>query len=347
MMKKRCISSALAVLAMAAALHNPAHAQDVRLNYDRLAFIEEPMVLYTEKLTIEFSGLLDAPVVYQRNLNTGVDDVRPGFVGTFQVNAQTQLANRWQVGVAYFGQYATDAFGNFNMQDGYSDNVAAFVGTSFGTFLGGNVNGQVRELTRRRRGVGNGFLAFDNSLGRLDRWGGAYTGRFGPSVVGLAVDENADFEAGVFFQRPLGKRDLRFAGRLGTGRFTSADGTANFDSKHISGTAEMVYGSSLFDIGAGYERLEADMALVNLDRWYLSAGANTQIGALQLSGEGHYGQLGGNDEISGALGASYAFARGLSLNLGVNYENSDTNVNAIQIVDTNQLTGLASLRFAY
>lgn len=346
-MSKRYISAGLAALTIVASLANPAYAQDVRLNYDRLAFIEEPIVLYTEKLTIELTGLLDAPVVYQRNLDTGIDDVRPGFVGTFQASAQTQLANRWQIGAAYFGQYATDAFGNFNMQDGYSDNVAAFVGTSFGTVLGGNVNGQVRELTRRRRGVGNGFLAFDNSLGQLDRWGGAYIGRFGPSVVGLSVDENADFEAGIFFQRPLGKRDFRFAGRLGTGRFTSADGTTNFDSKHISGTAEMVYGSSLFDIGAGYERLEADTVMANLDRWYLSAGANTQIGALQLSGEGHYGQLAGNDEISGALGASYTFARGLSLNLGVNYENSDTNINAIEIVDTNQLTGLASVRFAY
>ena len=106
--------------------------------------------------------------------------------------------------------------------------------------LGGNVNGQVREITRRQRGVGNGFLAFDNFYGELDNWGGSYVGRFGPSVLGAVVDENGDFEMGAVFQRPIGQKDYRFSARYRHSRFVAADGITEFDSDGVGAVGELV-----------------------------------------------------------------------------------------------------------
>jgi len=336
------IGSASASLAI---IPTAAQAQDVDLNYDRLSSLEEPIAFDLGDITVEISGVLDTPVVAEFDSVTDTDSVDVGFVGNFQITAQTQLANRWTIGAAYFGQYATDPIDVFGGNDDYSDNVAGFVGTSFGTVLGGNVNGQVREITRRQRGVGNGFLAFDDFYGGLDEWGGAYVGRFGPTVVSAAVDENGDFEIGGFFQRPIGQNDYRFALRFADGRFTSQDGTTEFDTKGISAVGELVYGSSTFDLGLGYERLESPVA--DLDRWFLSAGARTQVGPLHLSAEGHYGQVDGQDEISAGIGASYDIARGLSVNLGLNYENARIEAGGVTLVETDEVKAIASLRFSF
>ncbi len=346
MIKARKVALALApALGGVGLIPKSAHAQDVNLNYDRLSSLEEPIAFDLGDVTVEISGVVDVPVVAEFDSVTDTDSVDVEFIGNFQITAQTQLANRWTVGAAYFGQYASDPIDVFGGNDDYSDNVAAFVGTSFGTVLGGNVSGQVREITRRERGVGNGFLAFDDFYGGLDDWGGAYVGRFGPTVVSAVVDENGDFEIGGFFQRPIGQKDYRFSVRAAKGSFTSQDGTTAFDTKGVAVVGELVYGSSLFDLGIGYERLESP--IIDVDRWYLSAGAQTQVGPLHLSAEGHYGQVDGQDEISAGLGASYDIARGLSVNLGVNYEKANIQAGGISLVETDEVKAIASLRFSF
>ena len=331
--------------AMSGFAAQPAMAQRVDLNYDRLSSLEEPLAFDLGEVTVELTGLVDVPVRLDLDDDPAGDDVELGLFGNFQVSAQTQLPNRWRLGAAYFGQYATDPFRVFDARDDYHDNVAGFVGTSFGTVLGGNVNGQVREVTRRRRGVGNGFLAFDNFFGRLDDWGGAYVGRFGPSVVSSAIDENGDFELGGFFQRPLGNRDYRFAVRLAEARMRSQDGLTLFDTRGAMAVAEVVYGSSLFDLGAGYERLKSDLA--SADRWFVSAGLQTQKGPWRLSGEAHYGKAAGDAERAIALGTSYDLARGLSLNAGLNYEEARIVSGPVTIFAADALEGIASLRFSF
>ncbi len=335
------VGSALCIAVMPGA----AHAQDVNLNYDRLSSLEEPLAYDFEGITIAVTGLADVPVVAQFDEVTGGDDVTVEIVGNFQFTAETQLSNRWTAGVAYFGQYASSPLDGFGGADEYSDNVAGFIGTSFGTVIGGNVNQQVRELTRRRRGVGNGFLAFDDFLGGLDNWGGAYIGRFGPSVIGVTVDENGDFEVGSVFQRPIGVRDLRFAARYRQGRFTAADGITAYDTSGAGVVGEFVYGSSLFDLGGGYEMLDGPVS--DFDRWFVSAGAQTQLGPLQVSAEGHYGEAAGDEEIAVALGADYAVARGLSLNLGVNHADRTIVSDGVTVVETDEVKAVGSLRFSF
>lgn len=333
-----------------ALLPSAARAQDIDLNYDRLSSIEEPIAFDLGDVTVAVTGVVDIPVIAEFDDLTTVDSVDVEFVGNFQITAQTQLDNRWTVGVAYFGQYASDPLDGFDGVDDYSDNVAGFIGTSFGTVIGGNVAQQVREITRRARGAGNGFLAFDDFYGGLDNWGGAYVGRFGPSVIGAVVDENGDFEAGAVFQRPIGKRDIRITARYRQGEFTAADGITRFETSGVGAVGEFVYGSSLFDLGVGYERLEtAPRAILTdeLDRWFLSAGARTQIGRLQLSAEGHFGEVEGQSEKSAALGASYALGRGLSLNLGLNYQDAEVFSNAVPLVQTDEVKAVASIRFSF
>lgn len=332
-------------LVLLAALPVVAQAQEISLNYDSLSSMEEPLAVETAGVTFRLTGLLDTPVTARLHGPDTGDDIEPGFVGNFQVSAETQLMNRWRVGAAYFGQYATDAVPTFDNEEDYSDNVAGFIGTSFGTVLGGNTSGQVREATRRRRGAGNGVLDFDDFLGGLANWGGAYVGRFGPTVLSAAVDENGDFEAGATFQRPLGRKDYRFSMRVADGRLMAQDGLTRFDTKGVSGVAELVYGASLFDVGGGYERLESRIA--DADRWFVSAGARTKLGALTLSAEGHYGKAAGDSESAAAAGASYDFARGLSANLGLNYRDADISAGPVPLMIVDEVEAIASLRFSF
>lgn len=341
------LAPALAAFALAG--HGAVQAQEVQLNYDRLSSLEEPIAIAVGDITIQVQGVLDAPVIAEFDEVTGGDRVTAQFVGNFQVSAETQLANRWTVGAAYFGQYSSDPttvfLTNFMGPDKYNDNVAGFVATSFGTVIGGNVNQQVREITRRTRGAGNGFLAFDDFYGQLARWGGAYVGRFGPSNLAVAVDENGDYEVGVEYQRPLGRKDVRFAGRFRQGEFTAADGISRFQTQGMGLVGEIEYGSSIFDIGAGIESL--DGLTTDTQRWFVSAGAQTQVGQVRLSGEGHYGRIAGDDEISGAIGAGYDVARGLTLNLGLNYQDARINSDGVQLVDIEEGQAVASLRFSF
>ena len=345
-MTSRAAKACAAPVAAAAALASqPATAQIVSLNYDRLSSFEEPLAFELDDVTIQLTGMVDVPVAIDLDGDPAVDNFDPGVIGNFQVTAQTLLPNRWRLGAAYFGQYASDPNRIFDNRDDYSDNVAGFVGTSVGTVLGGNVSGQVREQTRRRRAVGNGFLAFDNFYGGLDEWGGAYVGRFGPSVFSAAVDDDGNAELGYFFQRPLGQRDYRFALRLADGRFTPADRTTEFSTKGVMAVGEVVYAKSLVDLGIGYERLESPLADAN--RWFVSSGMQTQVGALRLSAEAHLGKAAGERERSLAFGAEYFVGRGLSANLGINFEDAQVFAGPVNLVSADTVQGLASIRFSF
>jgi len=317
----------------------PAAAQaQISLNYDDLSSLEEPLAFEVGKATVLVTGVVDAPVTLAIDSTAFQEDVNVSVTGNFEVNAEMQLWNRWNLGVSYFGQYDENT-------DDYSDNVAGYVRTSWGSLIGGNVRGLVREQTRRRRGVGNAALAFDDYYGGLRRWGGAYSGRFGPVILSSVVDEDGDFQVGAEFQRPIGHRDFRVTGRAGTGTYLAADGTTSFDSNAVDVVGEIVFGSSLFDLGMGYERLQSGS--IDVDRWFVSGGAQTKIGVLSLSAAGHYGQLDGTAERSASLGLAYDVARGLSTNLGVNARKAEVTRQGIRIVDEDETTATASVRYSF
>jgi len=334
--KQKVLLSSASILALTG-LVSAAYGEGVSLNYETFSSLEEPLATEVGDITFVLTGLVDMPVFVELENDS---DAEFNFTGNFQVSAETQTANQLTLGVAYFGQYATE-----DTDDHYTDNLAAYVGGVWGQVIAGNVAGVVREETRRARGVGNGSLAFDATYGDLDDLGGAYVGRYGPAVVSVAVDEDANVEVGVMFQRPLGNKDYRFTGRYSEGTYTSVDGTTVFDTRGVGGVAELVYGSSTFDIGVGYEDFSA--TATDADRWYVSTGAQTKVGVLGLSLEGHYGEVEGQEEVSAAFGAQYDIARGLSANLGVNYSYAPITVNGISFNDSQETKGIVSLRYSF
>ncbi len=328
------LSVALGALALSA---GTAQAQ-ISLNYDDLSSIEEPLAFEIGEATVLVGGVVDVPVKLTVDDAVFRGDVDVSLVGNFDISVEMQLANRWNVGVAYFGQYDENS-------DDYEDNVAGFVRTSWGSLIGGNVNGLVREATRRRRGTGNAFLAFDDYYGRINQWGGGYSGRFGPVTLTAIADDDGNFELGTQFQRPIGRKDYRFATRVAKARYLAPDGVTDFKTIGAGAVGEFVYGSSLFDLGFGYENLQAGP--IDLDRWYISGGTQTKIGVLSLSAAGHYGELDGTSEASASLGVRYDIARGLSTNLGVNARKAQIARDGISVVDEDETSATASVRYSF
>lgn len=335
----------LIALGLTLLMYGPAHADGLSVNYDNLASLEEPLAADVADITFTINGVLDeALAVDLKNDN----DAEGRFTGNFEVGAETQLGNRWTVGVAYFGQYQNNP-GNFSdlsaSNNHYTDNVAGYIGGAWGTLIGGEVTGAVREDTRRARGAGNAALAFDDFYGGFDDWAGGYTGRFGPVRATGIVDEDGNFDVGAMWSRPIGNKDYRLTARYADSQYGSADGTTTFDSDAAGVVGELVYGSGTYDIGLGYEELSS--STVDTERWFASTGARYKTGALTFSVEGHYGEVAGEEEVSAAAGAAYDIARGLSANVGLNYAKVDADKAGVSIVDKDATEATLSLRYSF
>lgn len=316
----------------------PAAGQDFP---EHLSFMEEPMATEIGDLTLLLNGFLDTMATYDASVEHAID---AGLVGNLQIGALTQLPNRLRVKLDYSGYYASDDVSHAELDEGYTDNTTLSVSGAWGTVLAGNVSGVVREQTRRQRGAGNAFLAFDNALGELGEWGGGYVGRFGPWVLSGVVDGEGHVDLGVMVQRPAGTRDYRLTFRATTGDYTAAD-SSSFDTTAVALVSEFIYGSSLFDIGVGCEWFSSKES--DADRCHVSSGVSTKVGVVTLSIEGHIGRIKGNDEISVALGAQYDIARGLSANFGLNHARSKTVIDDIRFTDINETRIISSLRYAF
>ena len=334
------------VVATAMAATHPAAAQNISLNYESLSSLEEPIATEIGDVTFSLTGLVDTSLTR----DTEDDDAGGAdLLGNFQLGALTQLSNRWRVGLTYFGQYATDDAPGSGPDDTYTDNAALSVGGVWGTVLGGDVSGVVREQTRRLRGAGNATLAFDDVLGVLEDRGGGYVGRFGPWVVSTVADGDGNFDLGATFQRPAGNKDYRLTLRATEGVYTAADGSGRFDTRAGGVVGELIYGSMSFDAGAGYERLSSNLSSNgrDADRWYVSSGVRTKTGVVSLSLEGHFGRIEGEDEVSAAFGLQYDVARGLSANLGLNYAKARVMLDGARFVDTRDSVAVLSLRYSF
>ena len=323
-----------------------AMAQDLSLNYDRLSSFEEPLAIEYENITFVLTGLVDAALTSEQQDSS--DDQANGngggdVIGNFQISAQTQLSNRLRVNLAYFGQY-TDNTQTISESSRYTDNVGLSVGGAWGSLLSGNVSGIVREQTRRLRGVGNASLEFDDFLGSLEDWGNGYTGRFGPLVVSTLIDRGGNIDLGVMYQRPTGTKDYRLTARYMEGFHTSPYGASQFDTRGFSVVGELIYGSTKFDIGVGGERILSNT--IKADRWSVSSGIRHKTGVHSWSIESHYGQIEGKATRSSALGYQYDLARGLSLNLGINYRNAKVDIDDVISIDRTGTSALLSLRYS-
>ena len=336
-----CGAAAIATTATASL----AQAQDISINYEHLSSMEEPLATEIGDVTLVLNGLIDTPVMLDLEEEEEDDAAEAGLIGNMQVTALVQLQNRWRVNAAYFGQYETDEALSSATDENYTDNAAISVRGMWGAVVAGNVSGVVREGTRRRRGTGNGQLAFDDVLGRHTEWGGGYTGRFGPWVVGAIMDEDGQLDVGATFQRPIDDTDYRLTARFSEGTYAPGPGSPAFESRAIGAVGEVVYGSTTFDVGLGYERLSSSAA--DADRPYVSAGVRSKTGVLGWSLEAHYGRIEGEGESSYALGVQYDVARGLSANLGLNHARAGMDAAGIRPTDTRDTRAVFSLRYSF
>ena len=333
--RKVSVGAPLATILIASAIVPFAAAQEISLNYERLSSLEEPIATEVGDVTIALTGLLDTRLSV-RSQDTDAADA----IGNAELRASTQWPGRLRVGVAYFGQYAT-----IEGDDAYEDNAAVSLGGAWGTALAGDVSGVVREQTRRLRGAGNGFLAFDDFLGERESRAGGYVGRFGPWVASAVVDADGNVDAGAMFQRPSGDKDWRFTFRAAEGRYRAADRSVRLDSEGVGVVGELVHGSTTLDAGVGLERLTSPA--VEVGRWYVSAGVHTKIGVVSMSLGGHYGRIESEEEVSAAFGLQYDIARGLSANLGLNHARAKVAQSGIALVDTRDTEAVLSLRYSF
>ena len=336
---RRSLLAVVAALAMAAG--GLATAQDVSLNYESLSSLEEPIAVEIGDVTLALTGLVDTSLIY----DSEDESTDAALLGNSQLTASTQLPNRWRVAVLYFGEYASGEGRVSGTESRYSDNAAISVGGMWGTLLGGDVSGVVREQTRRLRGAGNASLAFDDFLAALEDRGGAYLVRLGPWVLGTVVDENGDFDLGAMFQRPGANRDYRLTMRYTDGGYTAADGSVRYESRATGVGGELIFGSTSFDAAVGREELSANRS--RAIRRYLSSGIRTKLGVVGLSLEGHVGRVAGEYERSVALGLQYDVARGLSVNLGLNYASARVTLDGASLLNTSDRSAAFSLRYSY
>lgn len=322
-------------------------AQEIFLNYDDMSLFEAPLATEVGDVTLLLKGTAVGAWTHKRKS----DDSDESFSGGLQASVQTQLPNRWRVRLSYTGRYATDpqespdtGFAS-RVDEEYEDDVLLSVGGTWGTVVSGNVSEVVRGQTRRSGGAGASSLSFDDVFGSLADWGGGYLVRMGPWVLSAVVDEEGGFDVGAMYQRPIAEKDYRLTARYTQGAFTSADGSRQFDTKAVSGVGELIYGSALFDLGAGYETLSSPG--LELEQWYVSSGVRIKIGVLSLSVESHYGRIEGLEKTSAALGVQYDLARGLSANFGLNYEDASVSLGGVNLIASEGTKAVLSLSYSF
>jgi len=312
----------------------------VNLNYDNLSSLEEPIATQLGEITFSLSGLVDAAILVPDDVSNqaGNDSF---LVGNFQVQAETQLANSWTLGAAYFGSVDTAD----SADESYTENIALFISGVWGTLAVGDVTGTARELTRRRRGTGNGLLFFADELGTLESLGVSYITRFGPSRWMVTADEEGNYEMAGTYQRPMGNKDYRFSLRWQNTEFLTSTQSQAIQSQSLTVVAELTYGSTVLDAGFGVEQLAVSQAEV--DRVYLNVGFARKWGAWTSSAEVHVAETDAQSETSVALGLRYEIARGLSANIGINSGDATVSFADIELLESDDTQGTFSIRYSF
>lgn len=313
------------------------YAADQHASYQHLALAEEPLAVEMGDVTLSLRGTLEALGTFRQSINHH-EDIEADFNAAVETRAEMQLLNYWTLQGSYI--FNVDTRENDEVQHEGSIGLRG----SQGELFFGHVSDRLRHISNRNSSAGNAELAYDHSLSELDDLTLSHIFEQGPLKFGGVADFVGNFELGAIYQRPIAQKDLRFSLRLTKGTFDGAGGPV---IKGIGGhgVSELVYSNWTMNLGGGFEYLTSG----NMDaqRYYLSSGLARKVGAVTLSVEGHYSKTAGSDEISASAGASYDFARGASVNAGLNYKKADVNKDGIQILDDDATELILSLRYSF
>lgn len=315
-----------------------ANAQQPTLTYEDLSILKEPLAVEMGDVTYTLEGIVEAPYAFNRR---AIDEGEAGFHGGFRLGALTQLPNSARLAAYYVGEYdRTEG------SDEYEDRFSLSLNNAYGTLSAGNVSDFLYDEIGRRIKTGNADLGFERTYGAIGEYALNYAAIAGPVVWGGTVDRDGYFDAGVLYQRPLDELDYRLGLRYINGRFEPGSSFTEMRTHSVEGVAELTYGSSMVDAGFLYEQMNSSQ-LSDIERWGFSSGFRTKTGALTWSIEGHYGQTEGQEEISLAFGARYDVARGMSVNVGVNYQDAQILLNGNNFVAADNTRTRISLRYEF
>jgi len=295
-----------------------AHAdgQGLPLNYDGISFVEEPIAVPIGPGTVNINTRLEQVAEYdfsedEDEYNTGV---------TVNTSYEMQLPNDWQVGVQYFSEY--DRLAVNDERDEYQDDLSFFVRDYWGTVAVGNVTGMVHTQARRSLGYGTAVLENDNFIGELDETGAYYSVRSNAYRLLATADQEGRAEAGLLYEQPVGKSVY-----FGSLRFRKGDTGENYideqnDTYGGALVGKYTYASFQANAQLGYETLEEQNDASD-DHYFSSVGLIYKYGSYCVSAEGGLGSYDKQDRRAFALGGRVDIARGLSLNMGINYDFSE------------------------
>ena len=112
--------------------------------------------------------------------------------------------------------------------------------------------------------------------------------------MSAVFDQDSDFEWGMVSQRPIGNKDFRFALRSMKGTYQPSSKADVYASQGIISVGEVIYGSTIFDISLGYEKLTPITAQLGgasgKTRTFLSQGILTKRGMFSASFETYFGE---------------------------------------------------------
>ena len=304
-------------------------AERISLNYDRLSVIEGPIAMELGDITFTLSGSMELESDTQASDRNTMNNL----FSTLELSFNTQLPNRWRVQGLVLGEASTASNPRRIIDDfDYVKRLALFVSGTWGSFLIGDLHRLVRRDTRRITNAGDGYLYFDDFLGKLKQKNGGYRGRYGPWVISTIFDQDGDIDWGMVSQRPLGNKDFRLTFRTMKGKYEPSSKADSYDTQGVMFVGEVIYGSTIFDVSLGYEELipiARDATLLN--RTFLSQGVLKKFGMLSASFEAYIGALDGDQELAASIGMQYDLARGMSANLGWSYWKTNC---PIRIADT-------------
>jgi hypothetical protein len=321
-----------------------AHADQRRfnLNSDSFSYIEEPLAFSIGVSTFSANAIIDQSINY--DTTSDKDSYNTRAIGA--VRWDTQLPNSWFVGMEYTGQFNRLASGDENKK--YEDDFSVSLSDEWGTLSVGNVSDIVSQSTHRVHGTGNATLYNSGFIGALDETAAAYVVNLNSYTWSTVADAEGRFESGLTYHRNMEEHNIFWAARFIKGDTTENETAENVDDTALFGehgetfgaglTASYTYGSTLADLQIGYENVKTNAGNDRNDHAFVSLGLEHKVRRLTVSVQGSLGEYDNEDLRSAATGLRYDLARGMSLNLGLNY---------IYIESEDRLETTGSIRYEF
>ncbi|MGI9319050.1 MAG: hypothetical protein ACR2QW_17115 [bacterium] len=296
-----------------------------------MSFFEKPLAYQTEWGTFSIRTLGDWEYRSEDNDNARFDTRQI----VSELGFSTQLKNDWNVGAKYIADYSSER------RDEYLDEFRVFAQDQWGLAIAGDIATQVFDQTRRQETVGLLGIENDNFTLPLESYGVYYQWSSPSLRLLIGLDEEANFEAGVVIDKPVGRFQYKLSLRVNQTEDEEGNAQGVKESEGIALMGQIKRGRWLIDVQLMAENVTSLQSERDFDLITVSSGLHYQFDRLKLSLSGVSREnVLDNTERTVALGARFDLARGLSINLGASVSDSE-------ILTEDFKTYAASLRYEF